>query len=47
MSTDEVNDLNLNLSRIQTNTFVDCAAWLLTVLIVLPRRHSLVFSVLN
>ena len=36
----------LILSRIQTNTFVDCAAQRLTVLFVLPRRCSLVFSVL-
>jgi hypothetical protein len=31
--------------RIQAGTFVGCAAWLLTVLLVLPRRHSFNFSV--
>jgi len=34
------------LSRIQTNIFVDCTARLLTVLVVLLRRRSLVFSIL-
>jgi len=30
---------------IQAGTFVGCAAWLLTVLFVLPRRYSPAFSV--
>jgi hypothetical protein len=43
---DDADGALLILSRIQTNIFVDCAARLLTVLVVLLRRRSLASSIL-